>query len=281
MKLIKLIQSRLSTVNWKSKFKALAAHLGISLIIFFVLIYLILYKWYPFPYFTTDGGIQGMRLVFFIDMILGPTLTFVVFRTGKAGLKFDLSLIAVMQFLALGWGVLTIHSERPAAVVFTDDRFTPIAYHLLPEAGIKPDDLKKFDHQHPVKIYVDMPDEKDAQTRMKFFQQAYKNQTPLFLLGKHYQKIDAKNAKKILAKSIDIDDYLKQDYIQEQSPVWQERYAKFKTKNTRAEIKLAYIAFFARHGRYILVIDRKTMQFIDVLDIKPPQSTQLHIKANP
>ena len=36
----------------KSKFKAAGIHLGISSIIFLILAYFIIFKWYPFPYFT-------------------------------------------------------------------------------------------------------------------------------------------------------------------------------------------------------------------------------------
>jgi len=280
MNLIKNLQEKLSSVNWKSKFKALATHLTISIVIFIVILYLILVKWYPYPYFNTDGGIQGMRLVFVIDMVLGPLLTFVVFRAGKAGLKFDLVLIAVMQFAALSWGVWSIHNERPAAAIFTDDRFYPIPYHLLTESGITPSQLKEFDSQHPAKIFVELPDDNDPVARARFYQKAFKNQVPIFLLGKQYRKIDTLNANKILSKSIDIEKYLKQDYIQEQSPAWQEQYAQYKANNTHGK-NLAYIAFFARYGRYIVVLDMDTMQFVDVLDIKPPQSTQTHIKANP
>ena len=44
----------------KSKLKASAVHLSMSLIIFFILAYQIYYVWYPQPYFSVDGGWQGI-----------------------------------------------------------------------------------------------------------------------------------------------------------------------------------------------------------------------------
>ncbi len=279
--MLQALYSKLSDVNWKSKFKACAVHLAISLVIFIVLLYLIVFEWYPFPFYSTDGGIQGMRLVFFIDMVLGPTLTFVVFRIGKASLKFDLAVIAIMQFLALGWGVWTIYHEHPVAVVFADDRFHPIPAYLLPEAGITLSDLKKYDSKLPAKIFVKLPDENDSSARAKLFKELYRNRKPLFLSGERYQKINDQNFQKILSKSINIDDYLKQEYIKDQSAAWLNVYTQFKAENTRPASKLAYIAFYARHGRFIVVLDRDSQEFVDVLDIIPPQSTQTTIKANP
>ena len=38
------------------KLKATAIHFSLSIVVFVVLAYLILYHWYPQPYFTIDGG---------------------------------------------------------------------------------------------------------------------------------------------------------------------------------------------------------------------------------
>ena len=75
-----------------NRFGAFAVHLGISLIIFIILGYLILFHWYPDFFFTSDGGWQGIRIVAFVDLVLGPVLTLVVFnnKKPKAELRRDL-----------------------------------------------------------------------------------------------------------------------------------------------------------------------------------------------
>jgi len=278
--MLQALDSKFKDIDWKSKFKAFAVHIFISLIIFIVLLYLILFEWYPFPFFSTDGGLQGMRLIFFIDMVLGPTLTFVVFRPGKHRLKFDLTVIAIVQFLALGWGVWTVHHEHPVAIVFADDRFYPVPSYLFTEIGVNQTDLLKYDSRIPVRIFVDLPNENNFIARAQFFKNAFQSQTPLFLLQKHYQKIDDTNFKKIIAKSINIEIYLKQDYIKNQNAEWRAIYAQFKAKKMHPDSKFAYIAFYARHGHFIIIIDRKTKEFVDVLNILPPQRTQTEIRVN-
>ena len=76
----------------KSKIKAAGIHLAISTIIFLFLAYFIIFEWYPFPYFTADGGWQGIRIIAMIDLILGPFMTLIIFNPGKSKreIRFDL-----------------------------------------------------------------------------------------------------------------------------------------------------------------------------------------------
>ena len=98
-------------------------HLGISLVIFVPLSYLIVFEWYPDFFFATDGGWQGIRIVALVDLVLGPTLTLVVFKAGKPGLKFDLTLIGIFQAICLVIGVYIVYAERPIAMVYADGYF--------------------------------------------------------------------------------------------------------------------------------------------------------------
>ena len=264
-------------INWKNKSKAFLVHFGISLVVFIVLLYLILFEWYPFPFFSTDGGTQGMQLVFFVDLVLGPSLTFIVYKAGKKSLKFDLSSIAILQTLALGFGVWAIYHERPVAIVFADDRFHPVPYYQVIEAGIALSELKKYDTKSPAMIFVELPDESKQIERAQVILEAYQQSIPLYLIGDRYREVDDRNFKKILEKSIDVETYLTEDYIRENKDKWQTLFQTFKTNHAYPNDELAYLAFFARHGRYILVLHRQSKKFIDVLNIPPPQATQKEI----
>ncbi|MCZ6669385.1 MAG: hypothetical protein O6932_12040, partial [Gammaproteobacteria bacterium] len=76
-----------------TKLKASSIHFSLSLIIFFILAYQIYYNWYPVPYFSVDGGWQGIRLIALVDLVLGPLLTFLIFDLTKSrrAIIFDLS----------------------------------------------------------------------------------------------------------------------------------------------------------------------------------------------
>ena len=65
------------------KLRAFSIHFLISLAIFAVLLFLILFHWYPMPWFPIDGGWQGVRIMIGVDLVLGPVLTFMVFNPAK------------------------------------------------------------------------------------------------------------------------------------------------------------------------------------------------------
>ena len=108
--------------------QAVLTHLSVSMVIFFALSYLIVYHWYPSYYFHIDGGYRGLATIFFVDFVLGPGLTLLVFKPGKPGLKFDMTMIVLLQIVALTWGVKSVVSERPMLTVFYDGKFSCMNY---------------------------------------------------------------------------------------------------------------------------------------------------------
>lgn len=112
-------------MNIKEKATASGLHFTASLLVFSLFIYILLTHWYPSPYFTASGGWQGLKLVVLVDLVLGPLLTFIIFNKVKSRLELtiDFSLIVGIQLSALIWGIITVHQQRPVAVVFWDDRF--------------------------------------------------------------------------------------------------------------------------------------------------------------
>ena len=105
--------------NFKAKAYISSLHLLLSLIIF-ALISLWLYKKaYPSFYFTLSGGLQGIWLMLFVDLILGPLLTFFVFNPSKSKREIisDLLIIACVQMTALGYGLHVMSQEKPQLVI--------------------------------------------------------------------------------------------------------------------------------------------------------------------
>lgn len=140
----------------KSKFKAAGIHLGISSIIFLVLAYFIIFRWYPWPYFTADGGWQGIRIIALIDLVLGPFLTLIIFNPAKSlrEIRFDLGAIGLLQVSALIWGIYTVHNERTAAIVHWDGEFYAVSAKVYKEQGTPLDSLVQFSDAHPPLIYA-------------------------------------------------------------------------------------------------------------------------------
>jgi len=98
--------------------QAFLAHLTFSAAIFCVLSYLIVCQWYPEFYFMLDGGLRAIATIFFVDIILGPGLTLLLFKPGKKGLWFDLTIILIFQASALIWGIQSVYTERSGSAVY-------------------------------------------------------------------------------------------------------------------------------------------------------------------
>lgn len=107
--------------------RALAAgvHFLLSLLVALLTALLVLWLWYPSPYDVLAGGRGLFWLVVSVDVVMGPLLTFVVFNEKKPRkeLMRDLTIIGAMQLGALAYGLHTVYSVRPVALVFETDRF--------------------------------------------------------------------------------------------------------------------------------------------------------------
>ena len=130
-----------------------------SIAVFVYLAYQIYYNWYPEPYFSIDGGWQGIRLVGAVDLVLGPFITFLIFdlRKKRREILFDLVTILVIQFGALAYGVYATYTQRPVAVVVIDQfRISATMEHYGGKLA-SASDLQRFSDEKPPIIYSDFP----------------------------------------------------------------------------------------------------------------------------
>lgn len=171
-----------------TRLHAFLIHLGISLLIFAVLAAALLYWWYPGIFFETDGGWQGIRIIAAVDLVLGPCLTLVVYRSGKPGLAFDLTAIGVFQAICLTAGTWVVYNERPLAMVMVDDIFYSMTADDFREAGESPPDLSHFEGRGPKWVTVDLPEDvfelSDIRTR------SITTDTPLRTLHERYKAFE-------------------------------------------------------------------------------------------
>ena len=72
------------------------------------------------------GGGGLLMLVTSVDVVLGPLITLIIFDVKKKSLRFDLACVAIIQMLALAYGVSTLFQARPVYTVFNKDRFDVI-----------------------------------------------------------------------------------------------------------------------------------------------------------
>jgi hypothetical protein len=105
--------------------------------------------------------LQGIGPIFGVlavtALVLGPVLTFAVYRKGKKGLFFDLVVIALLQIAALGYGAWTIHSERPLYLVFALDRYNVLGGRDVDLATLREPALLAAPVQAPRLLVANMP----------------------------------------------------------------------------------------------------------------------------
>lgn len=151
-----------------TKIKASVNHFLISVFIFSIFVFTLIYFWYPTPYFTASGGLQGLKIVGGVDIILGPLLTLIIFnhQKSKKELFLDLSLIGLLQVSALIWGMHNIYAQRPVAVVYWEKEFMTIPAAALTNQGVSLKKLNTFGDSLPVYIYAEKPKDVDGLEKM-------------------------------------------------------------------------------------------------------------------
>ena len=142
-----------------TKMKATAVHLSISIVVFTYLAYQIYYNWYPEPYFSIDGGWEGIRLIGAVDLVLGPLLTFLIFDLSKSrrAILFDLLIILVFQLAALAYGIYTTYTQRPVATVVIADFVVSATMEHYGDSLAAASDLYRYSDERPPIIYSDFP----------------------------------------------------------------------------------------------------------------------------
>ena len=101
----------------QNRWQAFSFHLGVSVLIFILLAAIIYFLWYPGFLFLHDGGIDGIKLIAGVDLVIGPVLTLFVYKIGKKNLHFDLAIIAALQIGCIIAGMWVVSQMRPIAIV--------------------------------------------------------------------------------------------------------------------------------------------------------------------
>ena len=84
-----------------SRWKAASIHLSISILVGLLVLALLFLVWYPEPYFEAAGGQHLIVVLLGVDLVLGPLMTLILFKSGKWGMRFDLWMIGIIQSAAL------------------------------------------------------------------------------------------------------------------------------------------------------------------------------------
>jgi hypothetical protein len=149
--------------------KAAGIHLFWSMGVAIVAAVMVFALWYPWPYRHLAGGQQLFLLVVGVDLVMGPVLTWSVFKRSKPRrvMFYDLAVIVALQLAALGYGLHTVYIARPIALVYEGTRFRVVSHAdvVREELPLAPVALNTLSLSGPVVLGTRSP--KDEVERVK------------------------------------------------------------------------------------------------------------------
>jgi len=152
-----------------NKSRAALTHFWPSALLLLIIGGLIIFAWYPYPFLQFNDTARFPLMLIFIAGLIGPALTFLVYKKGKRGLVFDLSVIAIIQLTAVAWGSVALYQNRPFFMVFTVDQFEVLSMRDVDFDTIEDQRFVDKPLSGPILLYANMPQEKQAY--QKFLQE--------------------------------------------------------------------------------------------------------------
>ena len=151
-----------------NRYTAAFSHFLISALVLGAFLAVMRLDWYPDFYFVANGGWGVLAILIGVDLVLGPSLTLLVFKPGKPFLKFDLSVIALLQIAALLYGGSIIYTERPLFMVYSDDTFEIMTANELARLNPEKDIVKDVDGSGhwPQLVYAALPEDKNLRKQL-------------------------------------------------------------------------------------------------------------------
>lgn len=152
------------------RIRAFATHLLLSVVVASVAAALVFWVWHPAPLAKAVGVTHIFLLMLAVDAVLGPLLTFAVAKEGKKSLKFDLSVIVLVQLAALVYGLHSIAVNRPVYLAFDKLRFEVVQAGDVPKASLEraADPYKTLGWGRPKWVAVRLAKDEEENTRRTF-----------------------------------------------------------------------------------------------------------------
>lgn len=241
-----------------NRYSAASIHLVVSLSIVGLLAYMAVYVWYPDFYFNANGAWFPMSMVLMVDAMLGPAMTLILYRPGKPGLKFDLTLILLIQIAAFTYGASTLYFQRPALLVHYNSLIVCLNPTQVIQANAKLDELSANTHPFPF-VHLPLP---TVQQKHEW-NQRMKNLSldnvhmPAYVFGELFQPVDTNSLPNILKEELDLSHAIK---MNDQS---QAAWNAFVHKHGDKTKEYAYYTMGCSNDEYVAAVDRKQGYIID------------------
>lgn len=246
-----------------SRWKASAIHLGISILIVATLGTLLLLTCYPPAYAWAMGGLDLIGILMGVDITLGPLLTLFIWNTEKPSLRFDVAVIALVQTLALGYGLYSIFWARPVYMVFAIDRFDLVTAAEIPETELKKarrEEFRSLPLAGPRIVAVQNPS--DSAERAKILFSAISGGADLPQLPQYYVPY-SEMANEAARNALPLDILLQRDSKTRSKLLAYLEYHKLE------QAKLKFLPLQAKQHDQTVLLDSVTGTILDIVNIDP------------
>ncbi|WP_126453550.1 hypothetical protein [Sulfuriflexus mobilis] len=151
-----------------NRYTAAFSHFLISALVLAAFLAVMRLVWYPDFYFTANGGWEIIAILIGVDLVIGPSLTLIVFKPGKPGLKLDMTAIVLLQIAALLYGGSVIYKERPLYMVYYSDTFEIVTANELAQLNPGKEIVKDVDGsgRWPQLVYAELPADKTLRAQL-------------------------------------------------------------------------------------------------------------------
>ena len=257
-------ETKITTVIM-TKLKAFIIHLTISLGIFLIFFSITRFVWYPAFYFSASDAWDAMFTVALVDVVLGPLLTLVLYKRGKPGLKFDLSMVVLFQMAALVWGAWLLYSERPVLVVYDNDSFYCVSESLAKAANTNPDAFQKEGAVVPQAFLPSPKTPTEAEDRSAVIEalppDKFRPHLPAYVFGDKFEPITKENLSEMMENELDIARAVKIE------PEYEHIWRKFRDKHQEAARTYAFLPLRCSATEHLAAVDGKTGVIVDSMAI--------------
>ncbi len=246
-----------------TRWKASAIHLSICAVIALAVLAWMLLVWYPAPYFEGLGAGKLSMIIISVDVVIGPLITLIIYKPIKKSLRFDLTVVALLQLSALFYGIYVVYEARPVYVVFNVDRFDVVAANEIDPAErqkVTRPEYQSLPLTGPRIVAAVLPADPKERERILFAAVGAGYDLPNF--PQHYVPYE-EQVSQAIARSRPLNDLAQKR--EEAEP----QLAALKRELAGRAKDLGFLPVRARKQDLTAIIDRKTGEVLKVLAIDP------------
>ena len=244
-----------------NKSRAALTHLLPSILLLTAIAGLILFAWYPYPIMQFQESGKFALLLILTAALIGPALTWLVYKEDKRGLVFDLVVIVSVQLAAISWGTLSIYQSRPYFMVYAVDRFEVMSVRDIDMTTITDPQFLDRPLTGPILLYANMP--KDQAGYQKLLQEVMFEGKPDLQFRPEFWSVYADRQKQALQTSRPLAE------LRDARPASVNAIDKLVQNNGGDINRLAFLPALVNDGHFAAILDSNSGEVVESLQVDP------------